>query len=79
MVLDFMEGGDLQYQRRELGGTVTEEVAKFWIANILIGLRHIQKENVIHRYVFIVFIMCVLWMWEEGGREGVNGEGWHWG
>uniref|UniRef100_A0A7S4KIE2 Protein kinase domain-containing protein n=1 Tax=Paramoeba aestuarina TaxID=180227 RepID=A0A7S4KIE2_9EUKA len=49
MVLDFMEGGDLQYQRRELGGTVSEDVAKFWTANILIGLKHIQKEGVLHR------------------------------
>eukprot|EP00041_Stephanoeca_diplocostata_P036665 m.1347605 g.1347605 ORF g.1347605 m.1347605 type:complete len:764 (+) comp24912_c0_seq12:496-2787(+) len=49
LILDLMEGGDLSFHLKRVGGRFTEDVAKFYAAEILLGLSHIHSRGMIYR------------------------------
>lgn len=56
MVLDLMLGGDIRYHlaRKSIlqaGKTpITEEVVRFWIAEVAIALSYLHKAGIVHRF-----------------------------
>ena len=47
MVIDYCPGGDLNYHL--LQGLFEEEAAKFYIAELILGIEHLHKLNIIYR------------------------------
>jgi len=46
--MDYLDGGDLRYHIGRRGKFIESE-AKFFIANIIIGLEYMHINNIIHR------------------------------
>ena len=49
IVLDYIEGGTLEDQLARCGGTMSEDVARFYLCEILMGLKYLRSRNVSHR------------------------------
>lgn len=49
MVMPFMQGGDLRYHLNERG-TMDVNTAKFYAAEILLGLHDLHSKNIVYRY-----------------------------
>ncbi|TFK75141.1 kinase-like protein [Pluteus cervinus] len=47
-VLDLMLGGDLRFHL-ERKGNITEDVVRFWVAELACGLRYLHRQRIIHR------------------------------
>lgn len=52
MVLDLMLGGDLRFHLDRLGG-LKEEVVKFYVAEIALGLGDLHRRGIVHRCVLL--------------------------
>jgi p70 ribosomal S6 kinase len=48
LVLEYLPGGEL-FQRMETEGTITEETAKFYLAEITVALEHLHRNGIIYR------------------------------
>ena len=66
IVLDYIEGGTLEDQLARCGGTMSEDTARFYLSEILMGLKYLRSRNVSHRDIKPANIMinakghCVL-------------------
>ena len=48
LVMDYLKGGDLRYHISK-NNNFTESQTKFFISNIILGLKYIHSKNIIHR------------------------------
>jgi serine/threonine kinase 32 len=48
MVLDLMLGGDLRFHLERLG-TMKEDLVKFYVAEISMGLAYLHSKRIVHR------------------------------
>jgi serum/glucocorticoid-regulated kinase 2 len=53
MVVDYMPGGELFYHLRKVQ-KFNEEVARFYAAEILLGICYMHENNMIYRLKFIL-------------------------
>ena len=53
MVLDLMLGGDLRFHL-ERQGNMKEEVVKFYVAEVSLGLHYLHSKKIVHRYVQLI-------------------------
>lgn len=49
LVLDYQPGGDLSQQLARLGGRVQEDLARVYIAELVLALEYIHSQNIIYR------------------------------
>jgi len=49
-VLDLMLGGDLRFHLERTGG-ISEEIMRFWVAELACGLEYLHRKRIIHRDV----------------------------
>ena len=54
LVLDLMEGGDLNYHLR-VKGTFNEREVKFYAAEIILALKHMHDRKIIYRDLKVIF------------------------
>jgi len=52
--MDFCSGGELFYHLHKVG-TLNEQQAKFYFAEILLGIEHIHKRNIIYRDLKVAY------------------------
>ena len=53
--MDLMLGGDLKFHLIN-AGRFTEKRARFYAAEVLLGLEHVHSQNIIYRFVLPVFV-----------------------
>ncbi|TPX67978.1 hypothetical protein CcCBS67573_g07340 [Chytriomyces confervae] len=49
MVMDLKLGGDMRFLLTNFGGKLTEEMVRFYVAEISLGLMYLHSKNVVHR------------------------------
>jgi serine/threonine kinase 32 len=49
MVIDLMLGGDLRFHL-DRKGAMKEEVVRFYLAEVSLGLAYLHQKNIVHRY-----------------------------
>lgn len=59
LVLDLSRGGDLRYNLSLFGGKFNEEMAKFYICQIILALEYCHKLRIIHSKSFYLFILLI--------------------
>ena len=52
LAIELCMGGDIEYVVKN-EGKLSEEVAKFWAIEIILGLQAMHKRNIVYRYVII--------------------------
>lgn len=48
MVLDLMLGGDLRFHLDRMG-FMTEEMVRFWVAQLALALDYLHRKGIVHR------------------------------
>lgn len=51
MVLDLMLGGDLRFHL-DRQGTMREDVVRFYVGELALGLEYLHSKGIVHRSVF---------------------------
>jgi len=49
MLIEYLPGGDLFDVQDDIGGTFTEDQARFYISGVVLALEHMHKQHVIYR------------------------------
>lgn len=52
MVLDLMLGGDLRFHLDRMG-SMAEEVVRFYVAELALGVAYLHEKGIVHRCVLL--------------------------
>lgn len=60
MVVDLLLGGDLRYHLQHVGQLAEDRVA-FYIYEIALALDYLHNENILHRYILLLYmyLLCL--------------------